>query len=587
MTRPRLSLSLSRPDALMKGLLLVMMIFVIQLFYLQIIKHGYYTTEANDIQIQPLVIKPERGQIYVRDGDTMAPLVLNERVYTVFVDPSEVKDVTKTVETLRPIIGGNTVGDITELLRDESKKIRYRIIARDISRAQAELINTKQLPGIGLQQTSRRIYPEGNLAAQLLGFVDNDGKGQYGIEGALNDRLRGTPGLLQTVTDVRRIPLTIGARDIDRPAVDGDDLVLTIDRTTQLKAEEVLRQGLEKVKASTGSILIMNPTNGQVIAMANYPTYDPAEYSKVEDYTLFQNRIVSAPYENGSVVKTLVIGAGLDSGSITANSTFRDTTGCTTVEDRSICNIPEDPILARATMQDILTYSLNTGTVYVLRQMGGGEINKKARDTLYRYYHDQFRFGQLTGIEQQGESGGIIISPNEQEGNAVRYSNMVFGQGMNQTMIQTASAFSALINGGTFYQPHVVAGVQYDNGSFATKQPEIIKKNVVSASVSTTVRDMTVQGRKLGGFGRSDKPGYMIGGKTGSSQTIDPKTGKYTEDTIGSYLGFGGVDRPEYVIMVRVDDSKLPGNHGSTAAAPIFNDMNTWMVDHYLTKDIQ
>ena len=587
MTRPRLSLSLSRPDALMKGLLLVMMIFVIQLFYLQIIKHGYYTTEANDIQIQPLVIKPERGQIYVRDGDTMAPLVLNERVYTVFVDPSEVKDVTKTTETLRPIIGGNTVGDITELLRDESKKIRYRIIARDISRAQAELINTKQLPGIGLQQTSRRIYPEGNLAAQLLGFVDNDGKGQYGIEGALNDRLRGTPGLLQTVTDVRRIPLTIGARDIDRPAVDGDDLVLTIDRTTQLKAEEVLRQGLEKVKASTGSILIMNPTNGQVIAMANYPTYDPAEYSKVEDYTLFQNRIVSAPYENGSVVKTLVIGAGLDSGSITANSTFRDTTGCTTVEDRSICNIPEDPILARATMQDILTYSLNTGTVYVLRQMGGGEINKKARDTLYRYYHDQFRFGQLTGIEQQGESGGIIISPNEQEGNAVRYSNMVFGQGMNQTMIQTASAFSALINGGTFYQPHVVAGVQYDNGSFATKQPEIIKKNVVSASVSTTVRDMTVQGRKLGGFGRSDKPGYMIGGKTGSSQTIDPKTGKYTEDTIGSYLGFGGVDRPEYVIMVRVDDSKLPGNHGSTAAAPIFNDMNTWMVDHYLTKDIQ
>lgn len=561
------------------------MILVIQLFYLQVIRHDYYTAEAKDIQVQPLVIKPERGQIYARDGgEGTAPLVLNERVYTVFVDPAEVKDVSRTAEKLRPIIGGNVSGDLTQLLKDDSKKLRYRIVARGVTRAQADLISKEQLPGIGLQQTSRRIYPEGNLAAQILGFVDQDGKGQYGVEGALNERLTGKAGLLQTVTDVRRIPLTIGNEDIERPAVNGDDIVLSIDLTTQLKAEDILKAGLEKVKATTGSILIMNPNNGQVIAMASYPTFDPATYGSVEDYTVFQNPIVSAPYENGSVVKTMVIGAGLDSGAITTNSTFRDTTGCTKVEDRSICNIPEDPILERATMQDILTYSLNTGTVYVLRQMGGGEINKKARDTMYRYYHDQFRFGQLTGIEQDGESGGIIISPNELEGNAVRYSNMVFGQGMNQTMIQTSSAFSALINGGTFYQPHVVAGVTYDNGSFAPKQPEVLKTNVVNPSVSTTVRDMTVQGRKLAGFAKHDKAGYMIGGKTGSSQTIDKKTGKYTEDTIGSYLGFGGVNKPEYVIMVRVDDSKLPGNHGSAAAAPIFNDMNSWMVDHYLTK---
>ena len=578
--------SWSRPDVLTRGLLLVMMIFAAQLFYLQVIQHSFYTAEANDIQVQPLVIKPERGQIYVRDGSATAPLVLNERVYTVFADPAEVKDVAKTADVLRAIIGGNSVGDIEPLLRDDSKKIRYRVIARNVTRTQADMIQKKELHGIGMQQTSRRIYPEGSLASQLLGFVDNDGNGQYGLEGALNERLSGKPGLLQTVTDVRRIPLTIGREDIDRPAVDGDDIVLSIDRTVQLKTEQILASGLEKVDATKGSILIMNPNNGQIIAMANYPTYDPTNYAKVDDYSLFQNRIVSTPYENGSVVKTLVIAAGLDSGAITTGSTFRDTTGCTKVEDRSICNIPEDPILERATMQDILTYSLNTGTVYVLRQMGGGEINKKARDTLYHYYHDQFRFGQLTGIEQQGESGGIIISPNEQEGNAVRYSNMVFGQGMDQTMIQTASAFSALINGGTFYQPHLVAGVQYDNGSFAAKQAEIIKKNVVASSVSATVRDMTVQGRKLGGFARNDKHGYMIGGKTGSSQTIDPKTGKYTEDTIGSYLGFGGVTTPEYVIMVRVDDSKLPGNHGSAAAAPIFNDMNSWMVDHYLTKDV-
>jgi cell division protein FtsI/penicillin-binding protein 2 len=213
--------------------------------------------------------------------------------------------------------------------------------------------------------------------------------------------------------------------------------------------------------------------------------------------------------------------------------------------------------------------------------MGGGSINRTARDTLYRYFHDQYRFGQLTGIEQAGENAGIVIAPDQAEGNNVRYANMAFGQGMDVTMIQTVSAFSAEINGGTYYQPRLVAGVRTDDGAVTAKEPVVVKENVISKTSSDQARELIWQGRKTGFLGKNDRDGYMIGGKTGTSQVIDPKTGEYSDaNSIGSYLGFGGVNRPEYVIMVKVDDAKIGGYQGTTAAAPIFNDLNNWMLDY-------
>lgn len=571
----------TRSEVLIWGLLIIMGLFVMRLFYLQVIRHDYYVSEANKIQIQPLTIQPERGELYVYDRDELVPLVLNERVYTVFADPAEIKNPNETKQKLQRIIGGELADNVIELLDDPSGKIRYNVIARNVSRAQAEKIENEQLRGIGLQQTNRRLYPEGALAAQTLGYLDSEGNGQYGIEGALNDRLKGKEGLLETVTDVRKIPLTIGDDDINKPAVDGDDLVLTIDRGIQMQAEAALKAGLERANATKGSVIVMNPNTGAVMAMANLPTYDPSKYNEVTDYGVFLNSIVSVPYENGSVIKALTVGAGLDSGAVTVNSTFPDGTGCTQVDDRRICNVEEDPKKAAATMLDTLKYSLNTGVVYIAKQMGGGTLNREARDKLYHYFYDQYRFGQLTGIEQAGESKGIVISPEETEGNNVRYANMVFGQGMEQTMIQTVAAFSAEINGGTYYQPRLVAGNKQRDGSVTEKQPVILKENVLSPQASAEARDLIWQGRKTGFFGQYDREGYMIGGKTGTSQVIDPQTGGYSdENSIGTYLGFGGVDKPEYVIMVKVDDANIGGYEGTTAAGPIFNDLNNWMLDY-------
>ena len=572
---------MSRPKLLLWGVIGIFCLFALRLFYIQVIMYGHYAELARENQITKLTLFPERGKLYVQDGASgISPIVLNETVYTVVADPVEVKDAAKVQDTIRRIAGGEVVESAFAGLSD--KQLRYLVLARQVSRTQAELIQKEDIAGVGLQKGSRRVYPEGALGGQFLGYVNQDGEGQYGLEGYLNKRLAGTPGVLQAVTDVRRIPLTIGEDNISQPAVDGESLVLSVDRSIQQQAETVLKQGLERSKATNGSIVVMNPSNGQVLAMANYPSYAPAAYNKVEDYATFQNAVVSMPYENGSVIKALTVGAGLDSGAVTTRSTFPDGTGCFQMSEwpRPICNVEEDPKKAAASMLDTLRYSLNTGVVYTLRQMGGGTINDKARETLYDYFHNKFRFGQLTGIEQAGEAKGTIIGPHEQEGNSVRYANMAFGQGMDTTMIQAASAFSAMINGGTYYKPTLIAGT-YENGTLRAQAPTVLQQGVVSSEHSAEIRDLVWQARKQGFFGKFDTEGYRIGGKTGTSQVIDPKTGQYSNDnSIGSYLGFGGAESPQYVIMVRVQDSAVPGYAGTVAAGPIFNDMNNWLLEY-------
>lgn len=569
-----------RPQLLALLLFVVIGIFTVRLFYLQVIRHDYYAAEALRTQQTKFTIQPERGTIYARNGSQgIVPLVLNESVYTVFADPKEVKEPLKIKDVVRRIAGGTAVNDSFDLLSDN--KLRYVVLARQVSLAQAQLIKKEDLAGVGLQETTRRVYPEGTLAAQTLGFVNAEEKGQYGLEQALNDRLAGTPGLLQAVTDVRRIPLTIGRDDIRQPAKDGDDLVLSIDRNIQAQAEQVLQAGLKRANATKGSIVIMDPNDGSVLAMANAPTFDPAQYSKVEDGELFQNAVVTNPYEAGSVIKTLTMGVGLDTGAVGYNSTYNNT-GAVKVDDTTIRNVEEDPIFPGTTMTDVLKYSLNTGVVHILQQMGGGEVNQKARETLEDYFVNHYRFGQATGIEQAGEGDGTIIGANEGYGRNVRYANMTFGQGMDVTMIQTAGAFSAAINGGTYYQPHLVTGTRQLDGTIKTEAPKVLGTNVLRPEISAQLQEMIYQGRHQGFFGKLDPAGYRVGGKTGTSQVIDPKTGKYSDDdSVGSYLGFGGVDQPKYVIMVRVLDSKATGGYeGTTAAGPIFNDMSNWMLQY-------
>lgn len=570
---PRGAISSGRIRILAVACVAIMAIFVVRLFYLQVIDHQKYVALANQEQLKRLVIPAARGEIYAMDGQTPVKMVLNETVYTVFVDPQVVTKPKTVVETIRSIAGGNARDNLEALVA--KKDSRYQIVATKVTRKQAELMKKRNLSGLGFQATSQRVYPEGQLAAQTLGFVSAEGKGQYGIEGALNKRLVGKDGLLQAVTDVSNVPLTIGKNSINKPAQNGDNIVLTIDRNIQSYTEKALADGLARTRATNGSAIVMDPQTGKVLAMANLPTFSPAEYFKVTDAQAFNNGIVSTPYEAGSVFKTFTVATGLDKGVIEPSSTYVNTDSIR-VEDRTIVNAFKGKT-GTITMQDALNYSLNTGMVTIAQRLGdGSQITKSARDTIYDYYHNKFGLGSITGIQVSGEAEGRVISPDEQEGNAVRYSNMVFGQGLDITMIQVVSGFSALVNGGTYYYPTIIHGVMKD-GQLVTEAARTPRQNVVAKTTSDKLRTMTHEARKI--FPPGDRPGYYIGGKTGTSQTIEK--GQYVLDqTIGTYLGYGGTEQStKYVIMVQVSGKNM-NLEGNIHAKPIFTDISNWLLDY-------
>ncbi|MBC7943251.1 penicillin-binding protein 2 [Candidatus Saccharibacteria bacterium] len=570
----KLELQKGSRSRILAGLVLaIMAVFVVRLFYLQIIQHDYYAGLADNEQIKRLTIPAKRGLIYAMDGAKPVQLVMNETIYTVFADPQTTNDDGKIIDVIRRIAGGNARSNLKGLL--DKKESRYQILATKVTRVQADKIKDESLKGIGFQQESQRVYPEGSLAAQTLGFVDFAGNGQYGVEGKLNDRLLGKDGLLQSVTDVSDVPLTIGNRNINKPAIDGDNLVLSIDRNVQSYAEQALGEGLKRTGATNGSAIIMDPQTGKVMAMANLPTYNPAEFNKVQDGALFNNSVISAPYEPGSVMKTFTVATGIDKGVITPQSTYVNTdhiiVGGESIKNASLGQT------GTITIQHALNWSLNTGMVTVAQRLGDGTtINRAARDTMYDYLYNKFGLGQTTGVELSSEASGVIISPDQQQGNAVRYSNMSFGQGMDLTMVQVAAGFSSIVNGGNYYKPTILAGVMSPGKAYepvAAQTP----RSTVSKSTSDQVKEMTREAR-VKSYGRVDKPGYMIGGKTGTSQTI--VNGKYVDNqTVGTYLGYGGEDAPAYVIMVQVSGKNKP-LEGGKDALPIFTDISNWMIDY-------
>jgi cell division protein FtsI/penicillin-binding protein 2 len=571
----KLELQKGSRSRILAGLIFAIVgIFIIRLFYLQIIQHSYYVDLADNEQIKILTYPAKRGIIYALDGSNPTPLVLNQPVYTVIADPFTTVEDDKIIDTIQKIAGGNARSNLKGLL--SNKESRYAVLATKISRTQAEKIKAENLNGVILREDTQRFYPEGSLAAQVLGFVNDDGIGQYGIEGGLNDELTGTPGILKTVVDVSNVPLTIGDKNINKPAVDGKNFVLSIDRNIEAHVVQALSDGLSRTGAEKGSAIVMDPNTGHVLAMANLPTFDPAKYSEVKDAAYYNNPVVSAPYEPGSDIKTLTFATAIDKGAITPESTYNNT-DYINVADRVITNATKGQT-GVITFQHAFTWSLNTGFVTIAQRLGDGkEINRSARDTMYDYFHNRFGLGQLTGIETSGESAGIVISPEEQEGNAVRYSNMAFGQGLDVTMIQVASAFSSIVNGGHYYKPSIIDGYVDANDKY--------NKLPIAAPIRTTINKSTsdqlivaLQTARALFDNRHDLPGYTIGGKTGTSQVL--KNGEYaTDETVGTYLGFGGGDTPRYVIMVQVS-----GDHkvlqGERDAMPIFTDISNWLINY-------
>lgn len=568
----------SRVRFLYAALAIIGGVFMVRLFHLQVMLGDSYAVSALSEQQKKYEIPAERGRIYVREGDDgKVPLVLNQTLFTLYADPRYVDDPQSSARAIAKIIGGD-INEYAELMSQQERY--YVILAKKLSSAKAKALEELELSGIGLQEASYRTYPESELAAQILGFVNDAGEGQYGVEQYLDDELKGQPGLLKAVTDVRGIPLTASDDTVLKDAKDGRDVVLTIDRSIQRRVEQLLAEGVKAAKGKSGSAVVMDPGSGAVLAMANFPSYNPADFGKVKDASVFLNGVVSQPYEVGSVIKPFTMSTGLNEDKVEVGDTYFDP-GYVQVDDRRIENAGALVETTR-TMTEIIQKSVNTGAVYVLKEMGGGEINQNARQMLYDYFTDRFGFGQTTGIEQAAEASGSVISPDNPEGNNVRYANMTFGQGMSLTMLQVVAGYSALINGGTYYQPYLVdARMDRLTGETIKTQPKALRTDVISQQTSKEIRRMMEKVVELGGGYSAYRSEYMVGGKTGTSQKLGPD-GTYSEYLeVGSFLGYGAGETPRYVIMVKVDEPGIGGYAGTVAAAPIFAGISNFLIDYF------
>lgn len=565
--------NIGRVEVVLGACFLAFALLVARLFYVQVIEHEKWAAMADSLQTQQLVIKPTRGEIYTRFGDETAPLVMNETVYTIFADPQHIDDANEIITAVKSIVGDKWSAN-DELLNDKSRQ--YVVLARGLDSNQNKAVGELDFNGVGSQSSSRRFYPEGKMLGQTLGFVNLDGKGQYGIESEFNEELTGTPGVLKGMTDIKGTFLPSSQHYSRIPAEDGESIVLTIDRNIQYEAEKILSEGLARIGAKVGSILVMDPNDGSVLAMASSPNYDPGNYSKVTDASLFLSPIVSDPIEPGSVTKVFTTAAAIDSGAITKDSTFANK-DCIKIYDDEICNTTRG-LAGTRNVEDILAYSLNTGVVWELEQMGGGSINSKAKNSLYNYFHDKFRFDKLTNIEQAAEVAGSITKPDSKEAWDIRYANMTFGQGFTTTMIEMLSAFSAMINGGKFYQPHLLYGTLNEQGRLTKTEPKVVDDSVVKSSTSDDMKELMHAARN----GAEDN-GHYVGSKSGTAEVYDEATGKYLKNYyIGTHVGFGADSHgtPQYVIMVRVDDYRGSGYAGSAAAGPLFTSMSNYIINY-------
>lgn len=480
--------------------------------------------------------------------------------------------------------------------------------------------------GIGLEEHTYRFYPEGKLAAQVVGFVDSAGKGQYGIEGYFDQQLRGQKGLFRTQIDASGQQVTIGKNIILKPAKDGDTIMLTLDRSIQMAVERKLERHMIENRADTGQVIIMEPKTGNIIAMAQYPTFDPNDYPgaleleeiKITDaekerltevdrddsketylyinvdthdrirlfpeeqengkivYYKYKNRIGSAAYKNmsitdpfepGSVFKTVVMAAAIDDGDVTPYTTHYES-GPIQVDEFEIHNAM-DRYRGTLTMSEVIQYSSNIGMSFVAKKIG--------RNLMYNYMK-KFGFGERTHIEFDGEHAGQIED-------FTRWADSelithAFGQGILVTGVQMINAYAAIANKGVLMEPHVVEKINRGDGTTEKIEPRAVGQAVTpeSANIMSAILAAAVE---FGVAQRAGVPGYVIAGKTGTAQTYKhgkPLSGAGT--TIASILGFAPIEDPKFVMLVKMDKPRK-SEWADATVAPLFSEIAEYLLQYY------
>ena len=482
-------------------------------FYLSIFRHDYYLARAKNISDNNNSAVP-RGSIFLTDKDN-APYAaaLNKEFSLIYAIPQKITDPMTLAKKLAPILELDEASLMKKLSKPNDP---HEILKKKVSDEIVDAIKALNEPGIEVGSETLRYYPEGLHLSQVIGFLgfDKNGQtGQYGLEEYYNDNLSGF--------------------------ISSSDLVLTIDSAIQAQAGSLISKAVETWRASEGSIIVMDPKNGNILAMASSPSFDANNYSAVSDKNLFINPATLKRYEPGSVFKPITMAIGIETGAVTPETKYYNT-GSVQVADRTISNALSDKILGWQTMTTVLEQSLNTGAVFV---------QQKVPKDIFLKYLKNFGVDSKTGIDIPEMSGDLsqLLS-----GRDVNYATAAFGQGVAVTPMELIRSLSVIANGGKLIQPRLVAKIishGNETGEMKNKQ----SKQVISSETSVKLIDMLIKVVENGSGRRAQVSGYTIAGKTGTAQIPDLKNGGYLDEYIHTFVAFAPAYNPKFIALIKLD----------------------------------
>jgi cell division protein FtsI (penicillin-binding protein 3) len=520
-----------------------------KLFFLQIQQRDRLAERATKQYQRRLPILSRRGTIYDRTGRELA---VSLKVTSVFAQPAAVEDPAATAKALAPILD-QPASDLAARLTTDKP---FVWLQRQLDPAQAEAITDLNLKGIGLFPESRRYYPRQELAAHVLGLVGLDDRGLEGLEHQYDDLLGGQPEFVSAQQDA--LGRVIFRQEEPERRAPIFDLTLTINEVLQYITERELQRAVEHSRAKAGTAIVMDPWNGEILALANQPTYDPNNY-RISNAAARRNRAVTDAFEPGSVFKVILAAGALEEGVVRPGDRFFGENGAIEV---SGVTIRDHEKYGWLTVREILTHSSNVGAI---------KIGQKLGKSFYYHYISGFGFGSLTGLDLPGETPGLMRRP--KGWSALSLSALSLGQEISVTSVQIATAFAAVANGGNLVRPHVVRGLTAQDASLSRQVEPVAIRRVISPETAQTLLEMLRDAVEQGTGKQAALEEYTVAGKTGTAQKMDPATGRYSHQKIvASFVGAVPAESPRLVILVLIDEPETL-RWGGSIAAPTFRDI--------------
>ena len=525
---------------------------VVRAFHLQVASGDRLREMAEDQHLRKLRVSPRRGAIYDRHG---AELAVSADVDSVYANPRRLKAMEQNPKLVARRLSQALDVDAAVLEKRLSSDRYFVWIERRVTPHEASRVRELDIPGVELTTESRRYYPNRHLGAHLIGFADIDGRGIEGIELAYEDQLRGFDRRVDAIRDRRGQVVFADDMEDDR-TMQGQNVVLTIDKTIQHVAERELALGVRTFEARGGSVVVMDPSTGEILALANYPPFNPNEPSK-HPTAHRRNRALVDRFEPGSTVKPFTMAAALAAGAVKPNQSINCENGVARIGGRRLHDAHPYEWL---TPTQILAHSSNIGTAKIALDLG--------KKDLYRAFR-RFGFGEPTGIGVPGETAGILR--HYRRWYEIDTANISFGQGMSVTNVQLATAMGAIANGGQLMQPMLVRRMTDGHGATIEENKPRVRRQVVPRRIAKLVGQMLTAVTEPGGTAvEAGVDGYLVAGKTGTAQKADYVKGGYAKDKwLASFIGFLPAERPAVVISVVIDEPVI-AHYGGTVAGPVF-----------------